>query len=79
VSEGEGSQVSRRARRIEEAILEIEGVAGVRVWELPGRVEIGVRVAPSDTPADVIVRVNELTSAMREGDESWDVGVLTEG
>lgn len=79
MSEAEGTQVSRRARRIEEAILEIEGVAGVRVWELPGRVEIGVRVAPSDTPADVIVRVHELTSAMREGDEAWDVGVLTEG
>ncbi len=78
VSEGQGSQGSRRARRIEEAILEVEGVAGVRVWELPGRVEIGVRVAPSDTPADVIVRVNELTTAMHEGDESWDVGVLTE-
>lgn len=79
VSEGQGSQGSRRARRIEEAILELEGVAGVRVWELPGRVEIGVRVAPSDSHTDVLVRVHELASAMREGDETWDVGVLTEG
>lgn len=74
----EGTQGSRRARRIEEAILELEGVAGVRVWEMPGRVEIGVRVAPCDTPADVLARVTELTTAMHEGDEAWDVGVLTE-
>jgi len=69
---------SRRARRIEEAVLELDGVAAVRVWELPGRVEIGVRVAPSSTPADVLPRVTELTGAMREGDEAWEVGLLAE-
>lgn len=69
---------SRRARRIEEAVLELDGVASVRVWELPGHIEIGVRVAPSSTPADVLPRVTELTGAMREGDEVWDVGLLTE-
>lgn len=69
---------SRRARRIEEAVLELDGVAAVRVWELPGRVEIGVHVAPNSTPADVLPRVTELTSAMREGDEVWEVGLLTE-
>lgn len=69
---------SPRARRIQEAILELDGVAAVRVWELPGRVEIGLRVIPSDTPADVIARVTELTSALREGEETWDVGVLVE-
>lgn len=78
MSEGQNTQGSRRARRIEEAILELDGVAAVRIWELPGRVEIGVRVAPSDTPADVLSRVHELASAMREGEETWDVGVLTE-
>lgn len=80
MSDGPGTPntASQRARRIQEAILEVEGVAAVRVWELPGRVEIGLRVAPSDTPADVIARVTELTSALREGEESWDVGVLAE-
>src|SRR5437763_311262 len=38
---------SKRTRRIEEAVMEIDGVVGVRVWELPDRVEIGVVVAPS--------------------------------
>jgi hypothetical protein len=70
---------SKRARRIEEAVLELEGIVTVRVWELPNRVEIGVRVAPSDTPADALNRVNELVDALREGEETWAVGLLEEG
>jgi hypothetical protein len=69
---------ARRTRRIEEAILEVDGVIGVRVWELPGRVEIGVRVSPADTPNDVLKRVHEHVEALRDGDEVWDVGVLSE-
>ena len=72
------STPSKRSRRIEEAVLELDGVVGVRVWELPGRIEIGVRVAPSDTPSDVLNRVQELTDALREGEETWDVGLLAE-
>lgn len=68
----------RRARRIEESILEVEGVLGVRVWELPGRVEIGVLVSPADTPSDVLKRVGEHLDALRSDDEQWDVGVLVE-
>ena len=51
---------------------------GVRVWEIPGRVEIGVRVSPADTPNDVLKRVHEHVEALRDGDEVWDVGVLSE-
>jgi hypothetical protein len=69
---------SRRARRIEEAVLELDGVAMVRVWELPDHVEIGVRAAPNSTPSDVLQRVTELTRAMCDGDEVWEVGLLTE-
>jgi hypothetical protein len=78
MSDAPPTRASRRAQRIEEAVLELDGVAAVRVWELPGRVEIGVHVAPSSTPSDVLPRVTELTSAMREGDEVWEVGLLTE-
>lgn len=77
MSETTGGNI-KRLRRIEEAILELDGVVGVRVWELGGRVEIGVRVAPSDTPADVLNRVHELADALREGEETWDVGLLAE-
>lgn len=74
----ESTAAARRTRRIEEAILEVEGVIGVRIWELPGRVEIGVRVSPADTAPDVIRRVHEHVDALRDGEEVWDVGVLSE-
>lgn len=69
---------SRRSRRIEEAVLELDGVVGARIWELPDRVEVGIRVAPIDAAPDVLQRVRELIEAMREGDERWEVGLLTE-
>jgi hypothetical protein len=69
---------SRKSRRIEEAVLEIDGVVGARIWELPDRVEVGIRVAPIDAASDVLQRVRELIDAMREGDERWEVGLLTE-
>jgi hypothetical protein len=37
---------TRKSRRIEEAVLEVDGVVGVRVWELSDRVEVGIRVEP---------------------------------
>ncbi len=58
--------------------MELTGVVFVRVWDLPGRVEIGIRVSPSDTPSDVLSRVQELTQVLREGEETWEVGLLTE-
>lgn len=73
-----GPAAARRARRIEEAILEVDGVIAVRVWELPGRVEIGVRVSPADTVNDVLRRVDEYIDALRDGDEVWEVGILSE-
>ncbi|MDB4930748.1 MAG: hypothetical protein JWM10_3232 [Myxococcaceae bacterium] len=69
---------SRKSRRIEEAVLEVDGVVAVRIWELPDRVEVGIRVAPIDAAPDVLQRARELIDAMREGDERWEVGLLTE-
>jgi len=69
---------SRRARIIEEAVLEVDGVAGVRVWELPRRIEIGILVAPFDAATDVLQRVNEVIEGLRSTDEEWDVGVLND-
>lgn len=74
----EAQPSTKRTRRIEEAILELDGVTSVRVWSLSTGFEIGVRVAPIDTPSDVLKRVRELTDALREGDELWDVGLLAE-
>lgn len=78
MSEGGSTGTTRRSRRIEEAVLEVDGVVSVRVWELPDRVEIGISVAPGDAPTDVLKRVLEVTDALRAPDEVWDVGLLTD-
>lgn len=67
-----------RAKRIEEAVLDVDGVVSVRVWELPGHVEIGVRTAPIDAPPDVLQRVREVVDSLRESEDSWGLGLLTE-
>jgi hypothetical protein len=69
---------SRRARIVEEAVLEVNGVAGVRVWELPSRIEVGILVAPFYAAMDVLQRVNEVIEGLRSPDEEWDVGVLND-
>ncbi len=69
---------SKRAQRIEDAVLEVEGVVRVQVWELPDRIEIGVAVSRADTATDVLRRVTEVTDALRSPDETWEVGLLTE-
>jgi len=79
MSEGPGSSVpTRRARRIEEAVLEVEGVASVRVWEMGERVEVGVVASPNEPPTDVLRRVLDTIDALRAPDEEWDVGLLND-
>lgn len=60
-------------------MLEVEGVVGVKVWELPDRIEIGVVPAFADAATDVIKRVLDITEALRAPDEQWDVGLLDAG
>lgn len=76
--DGSAPNLSRRARAIEDAVLDVDGVAGVRIWELPKRVEIGILVAPFNGAIDVLQRVLEVIEALRSPDEEWDVGVLSD-
>jgi hypothetical protein len=76
--DGQSGSPSRRARAIEESILDVGGVALVRVWELPTRVEIGIVVAPFDAATDVLRRVSDVVEALRSPDEEWDVGLLND-
>lgn len=78
MTEGSSTGASKRSRRIEEAVLEVEGVVRVRVWEMPDCVEIGIAVAHSDAAPDVLQRVLDLTEAMRNIDEVWEVGLLSD-
>lgn len=73
-----GTGAARKARRIEEAVLEVDGVAGVRVWLLGDRVEVGVRAAPHGAATDVLTRVVEALDALRAPDDLWEVGLLTD-
>jgi hypothetical protein len=75
----DASGPSRRGRRIEEAVLEVEGVVAVRIWELRDRIEIGVVTAVADAAGDVLKRVMDVTEALRSPDEVWEVGLLTDG
>jgi hypothetical protein len=72
------SAASKRAQRIEEAVLEVDGVVSVRVWDLVDRVEIGVVPSQTEAAGDVLRRVVEVTEAMRAPDEVWEVGILTD-
>ena len=67
-----------RARRIQEALLEIDGVVAVRVWESGSQVEIGIQPAPTDAPSAVLLRAREVTEALRGPDETWEIGLLNE-
>ena len=67
-----------RAQRIRDAVMEVEGVVDVKVWELPGGVEIGIHIAPGSPCPDVLKRVHECTDTLRDPSETWDVGLLTE-
>lgn len=69
---------SRRLKQIEDAILEVDGVVAVRVWETGTQVEIGVRVGPIDGVTSVLHRVQELVDALRSPDEEWAIGLLSE-
>jgi hypothetical protein len=62
---------------LEEAVLEVEGVIEVRVWDLPERVEVGVRLSVSSGAAEVLARVAEVVDVREEG-EDWSLGVLTD-
>lgn len=53
-------------------------MVGVQVWQLPGRVEVGVRLSPSGSTSSVVARVREAAETLREDDEAWDVGVLSD-
>ena len=69
---------SRRLKQIEDAILEVDGVVEVRVWETGPQVEVGVRIGPIDGVTSVLHRVQELVDALRSPDEEWAIGLLTE-
>jgi hypothetical protein len=56
----------------------VEGVVAARVWEVSGRVMVGVRGAAAIVPVDLLRRVESAVSGLREPGEAWDFGILQE-
>jgi hypothetical protein len=72
----DGNDLPPRLRRTLELVYQVEGVVAARVWQLPGRVAIGVRGSQGTTPADLLHRVEAAIAGLREAGETWDFGIL---
>jgi hypothetical protein len=70
------TELPPRLRRTLELVYGVEGVVAARVWQLPGRVAIGVRGSQTTTPHELLRRVESAVAGLREPDESWDFGIL---
>jgi hypothetical protein len=68
--------IDPRVRKILEAVYEVEGVVGAKVWVLPAHVAVALRVGNRYGASDVIAHVVTATSSLRDPDEAWDFGLL---
>lgn len=74
--EASSRPVPSRVRRMIELVYNVPGVAGVRVWEWPGHVSIGVRPTAMATPSLLIREVERAVAGLIEPGEIWDFGFL---
>jgi len=61
-----------------ELVYGVEGVVAARVWQVPGRIAIGVRGGHATAPHELLSRVESAVAGLRPPDESWDFGILEE-
>jgi hypothetical protein len=67
-----------RLRRAIELIYQVEGVTGARVWHWAGRIAVGLSLTATSTPAEVFGRVAAAVAPLKEGDETWEFGLLVD-
>ena len=65
-----------RVRRTLELVYQVEGVVAAKVWAMPDRMAVGVRVGSGHGAAEVIARLQAVTVGLREPGEAWDFGLL---
>ena len=70
------NELPPRLRRTLELVYGVEGVVAARVWQLPGKVAVGVRGSRTATPPDLLVRIESAIEGLREPDEAWEFGIL---
>jgi len=68
-----------RLRRTLELVYGVEGVLEARIWQWPGRVAVGIRGGTSSAPDDLLRRVEAAVAGVRDPEESWDFGILSDG
>ena len=71
-----GDELDPRVRRTLELVYQVEGVVAAKVWAMPDRVAVGVRVGSGHGAAEVIARIQAVTVGLREPGEAWDFGLL---
>ena len=65
-----------RVRRALQVVYQIQGVVAAKVWAMPDRVAVGIRIGAGHGSADVLARVEASTAGLREPGEVWDFGLL---
>jgi hypothetical protein len=75
---GREAEPSPRFRRVIEVIYQVDGVTGARIWQWTGRVAVGLRLSAVSSPTEVIGRVMSAVAPLRDADETWDFGLLSD-
>jgi hypothetical protein len=70
------SDIDPRVRRTLELVYQVEGVVAAKVWAMPDRVAVGVKLGNGHGAPDVIARIQVVTAALRAPGEAWDFGLL---
>jgi hypothetical protein len=78
VDDSRAQEPSPRLRRVIAVIYQVEGVTGARIWQWTGRVAVGLHLSAASSPADVIARVASAVAPLRDVNEMWDFGLLTD-
>jgi hypothetical protein len=56
----------------------VEGVVAARVWQSPGKVEVGVIGGAGTSPVELLRRVESAVVGLRQPGITWDFGWLQE-
>lgn len=70
------SDIDPRVRRTLELVYQVEGVVAAKVWAMPDRVAVGVKLGNGHGAAEVIARIEVVTAGLRAQGETWDFGLL---
>lgn len=70
------SDIDPRVRRTLELVYQVEGVVAAKVWAMPDRVAVGVKLGNGHGVSDVMARIAAVTAALRVPGESWDFGLI---